>query len=241
MRWTGRDEPVPPVGPCVSDIPIAGCGRPERERRAAGCPNVIRRSRPRAQCRRDTEGSGQDIDQSSVDESCDPGSGASRRAPGRSPRESDRPDPDGTNRAGRPRPRQSPVRSPCRRTSGGAVALSSHSRKGMAKRMRPRSCNIATSQSEMSDTSRGDSALAEATTPALRVRESLAVVEPPHEHVCVQQRRHRRRLSQSSSGTHGAHDVADHGNRALQLHLGIPGPGSCRRRQLGDRSTPASG
>ena len=53
---------------------------------------------------------------------------------------------------------------PCRRTRGGATALSSHARRGIVSWMRPRLCNAATSQSEISDTSSGDSALADATT-----------------------------------------------------------------------------
>ena len=53
---------------------------------------------------------------------------------------------------------------PCRRTRGGATALSSHARRGMVSWMRPRLCKVATSQSKISDTSSGDSALADATT-----------------------------------------------------------------------------
>ena len=40
----------------------------------------------------------------------------------------------------------------CLRTSGGATALSSQSRNGMASRIRPKLCSVATSQREMSDT-----------------------------------------------------------------------------------------
>ena len=92
---------------------------------------------------------------------------------------------------------------PCRRTRGGATALSSHTRRGIVSWMRPRLCNVATSQSEISDTSSGDSALADATT-SCWAGESRLLSLSQDQDMRVEQRRHAPRLSQYSSGTAGS-------------------------------------
>ena len=73
---------------------------------------------------------------------------------------------------------------PCRRTSGGATAFSSHSRRGIVRRIRPRQCSIATSQSEISDTCNGESASAAAITSCWS-RDSRPRSPCHHSRMCV--------------------------------------------------------